>query len=378
MSSTTAAPARVASIDALRGFDMFWIVGGGELVRTFLLLFSDPLPDWLDHQMDHVPWEGFVAWDLIMPLFMFVVGVAMPFSFAKRIDRDDSRLSLYGKIVLRTAILFVLGMVAQGNLLEFDASKFHFYSNTLQAIAAGYLVAAVVILNLNLAGQVLATAALLVAYWLVMAWVPVPGHAPGLLEPNVNFALYVDEMVLNRFPEWLGVGHFRDGTQYTWVLSSLAFAGMVLMGVLGGHVLRANRSQEAKVCGLACLGIVSLAGGWAWSAEFPIVKHLYTSSMVLWAAGLSYLLLAAFYLVIDVLGHKRWAFPFIVIGSNAIVAYMLAHPKNYGRMIGDTLVEGAARHCSPVGGEFMHALAGFAILWLVLWYMYRHKTFVRV
>ena len=132
---------RILSVDALRGFDMFWIIGGGALLIGLAKLFRDPLPEWFAYHTKHPAWEGFSAWDMIMPLFLFVVGVVIPFSFTKRLEAGQSRASMQWKIYRRVLILFILGMIAQGNLLSYDLDKIHIYSNTLQAIACGYLIA---------------------------------------------------------------------------------------------------------------------------------------------------------------------------------------------------------------------------------------------
>jgi len=363
----TTPSARIMSVDALRGFDMFWIIGGQQLVLALCKVFADPLPAWLERQFEHVSWVGFAAWDLIMPLFLFVVGVAMPFSFSKRALAGQSRRSLYLKIIRRTLILFVLGMIAQGNLLKFDLSTFHIYSNTLQAIACGYIVAAVVMLNLGIAWQVGVAAICLVAFYLLMMFVPVPGHGSGILEREVNLAMYVDELVL---------GRFRDGTTYTWVLSGLGFAASTLLGVFGGHILRANRSHRQKLLALTAAGIGCLVLGWLWSFWFPIIKRLWTSSMVLWAAGWSYLLLAVFYGIIDVLGFRKWAFPFVVIGMNAIAVYMATHVLSLGVLSYD-LVGGLSKHVGSYA-DLLMSFTNFLIVWLILLYMYRKKTFIRV
>ena len=153
--------------------------GRGRAVAT-------PLPAWLSYHLNHPDWIGFSAWDLIMPLFLFIVGAAMPFSFAKRIEAGQTAGQIYTKVLLRTALLFVLGMVAQGRLLELDLDRLRIFSNTLQAIAAGYLIASILMLHLPIAVQVLATAALLAGYWGVLRYVPVPGQAAGTLEPQMN------------------------------------------------------------------------------------------------------------------------------------------------------------------------------------------------
>lgn len=258
-------------------------------------------------------------------------------------------------------------MAAQGNLLDFDLSRLHIYCNTLQAIAAGYLIGSIVMLNLPVAGQMVTAAGLLAVFALLMTFVPVPGHGAGILTPKVNLAMYIDETIL---------GRFRDGTPYTWILSSLTFAATVLLGVFGGHILRSGKSPILKFLGLTGAGIACLATGWAWSYEFPIIKHVWTSSMVLWAGGWSYLLLALFYLVIDVLGFKKWAFPFTVIGMNAIAIYMGWHVFRFNAIAND-LVGGLAKEMGQYG-DFLRVFTAFLIAWLILLYMYRKRTFIRV
>jgi predicted acyltransferase len=383
--TTASAPAstsRVASLDALRGFDMFWIIGGQQVVLAVLHLFVSPTPPWLKVQMDHMPWEGFSAWDLIMPLFLFIVGAAMPYSFARRIEAGASKLALYRKVLFRTLILFVLGMAAQGHLLAADLSQLHIYSNTLQAIACGYLIASIAMFHLRVWAQVLLAILLLAGYWLLMVLVLVPGYGAGLWQEHTNLAMYLDERIL---------GSFRDGTPYTWILSGMAFGAMVLLGVFSGHLLRSAMAPGKKVAALLVLGLACLGLGWAWSQQpwlgpwrCPIIKHLFTSSMVLWAAGWSYLLLALFYLVIDVFGFRRWSFFFIVIGSNAILAYMAVHLIDFGRIAND-FVGGIARNLTAAHSPLLQAIGegldhwtAFAIVWLILLYLYRKGTFVRV
>lgn len=365
---------RLMSIDALRGFDMFWIIGGRELLLAVFGLFYATRPEWLSYHTSHPDWIGFSAWDMIMPLFLFIVGTAMPFSFAKRIEEGQPAWAIYRKILLRVVILWVLGMVVQGNLLKYDLAQLRLFSNTLQAIAVGYLIAALAMLHLRIVGQVLVTAGLLLAYWLVLAFIPMPGQAPGLLESKANLALYIDDQIL---------GRFRDGTTYTWILSGLAFGATVLLGVLGGHLLRSARNPWLKVLFLLMAGGGCLGLGWAWGHWFPIIKHLFTSSMVLWAAGWSYLLLALFYLVIDVLGLRRWAFFFTVIGMNAILAYVVSHVWSF-RQLSAAVVGNLAKRIAEQGSvyapwaELLSAVSAVALLWLILWQLYRTRTFLRV
>jgi predicted acyltransferase len=364
---------RVVAIDALRGFDMFWIVGGGDGGGKLLLLavayIWGSTPSWLEHQLEHVAWEGFTAWDLIMPLFLFVVGAAMPFSFSRRMEEGQSKAGLYWKIIRRTVILFILGMIVQGHLLDFNLSTLHVFCNTLQAIAAGYLVAGFVILNVGIFGQVLVTLLLLIAYWLLLRFVPFGGHPAGTLEPNANLALTVDTFIL---------GRFRDGTTYTWVLSSLGFAATTMLGVMSGHVLRSNARAWQKLLTLIAAGLGCLAAGWAWSewGGLPIIKHIWTSSMVLWAAGWSFLLLALFYFLIDMIGWRWWAFPFVVIGMNAITIYVANRFIPF-LGISESLVGGAASHAGKAGPLIVQFTA-VLLAWLLLYHLYRQKIFLRI
>ncbi|MDD5305665.1 MAG: DUF5009 domain-containing protein, partial [Elusimicrobia bacterium] len=304
---------RILSVDALRGFDMFWIVGGVGVVHSLIEVFWNPLPPWLEYQFHHVDWQGFSAWDLIMPLFLFVVGVSMPFSFAKRLEQGENKRLIYRHVVRRVIILWVLGMIAQGNLLQYDFSKLHFYSNTLQSIASGYLVGSIALIELGRRGRIVLTGVLLLGYWALMALVPVPGHGSGVLEPQANLALYIDQTLM---------GRFRADNTYSWILSSMTFAATVLLGIMGGELLRSKLPPYRKVAWLTAAGAAGLGLGQVWGVEFPIIKHLWTSSMVLYAAGWSFLMLALFYLVIDVWGFRKWTLFFIVIGMNAIAVYM--------------------------------------------------------
>ena len=360
---------RVMSIDALRGFDMFWIIGGERIFASLHDIFDSPTTTLIRTQLTHVKWEGFRFEDLIMPLFLFIVGVVMPYSLNKRRREGHGKTRLYLHILKRTVILFVLGMVAQGRLLEYDLSTLHIFSNTLQAIAAGYIIAAIIMLNLGIRWQIATTGILLLLFWALMMLVPVPGHGAGILTPEGNLAIYIDRIIF---------GTFIDGTDppYTWILSSMTFACTVMLGVMAGHILRTDKVGIRKVLWLLAAGGGCIVAGILWSLSFPIIKHLWTSSFVLFSGGLCFILLAMFYLVIDVLGFRIWAFGFVVIGMNAIAVYMGVHLVNF-RNIGGVFVGGLEKYsgnCYPL----INALAGFALVWLILWWMYRKKSFIKI
>ena len=358
---------RLVSVDALRGFDMFWIIGGGPFVMAVCKLFANPLPHWLDRQFDHVEWVGFVGWDLIMPLFLFIVGVAMPFSVGKRIQLGETHWQIYRKVAYRVVVLWILGMIAQGHLLAFDSHNLQFYSNTLQAIAAGYLISSIALVELRVRGQAVLAGVLLIVYWLLLAFVPAPGHAAGVLTPGDNLAMWIDKGLL---------GRFQDGTTYTWILSSLGFGATVLMGVLSGHLLRSSVPGPRKAQLLAASGVACLLVGWLWGLVHPIIKHIWTSSMVLWSGGWCLLLLAAFYWLIDVKGYRRWAFFFVVIGMNAIVAYMAGEVLPFYQ-VSQIFFAGLARHLGSFGEPLLY-FGMVGSIWLCLYYFYRNRTFVRI
>ncbi|MEI8291051.1 MAG: DUF5009 domain-containing protein [Verrucomicrobiota bacterium] len=361
---------RILSIDALRGFDMFWIMGpevGHWLASSLVILIFGYMPKGVAWQLEH-HWGVFTAWDIIMPLFLFIVGAAMPFSLGRRLDAGDGRRRIYLRALRRVAWLWILGMICQGNLLHFRFAELKFYSNTLQAIAAGYLIATVALVELRrIRGQVALFAALLTGYGLIMLLVPPPGGMAGDFSPAGNLANWIDHAIM---------GSHHDGKPYAWILPSMGFGATVLLGVFAGHLLQSPLSGPRKFCILLGAGVSALALGWASSFIVPNIKHLWTSSMVLWAGGWSLLLLAFFYGIIDVLGYKRWAFFFQVIGSNAILAYMIQPLFRFGD-ITKHLFSGLCSLGGPAE-SFLLALCTTITLWGLLYYLYRQRIFVKV
>lgn len=347
---------------------MVWIIGGAEIFEGLARGSGSAFLISLLPQLQHVEWEGFHFLDLIMPLFLFIVGAAMPFSFGKRLQRDDSKGRLYAHVVKRVVILFILGMMTQGNLFKYSWEQLHIFIGTLPAIGAGYLVASLLMLNLKLRGQIAATASLLLLYWAVMMLVPVPGRAAGDLSPTGNLGFWLDHLIMQ--------GFLPADRTYTQLLNIMTFGSTVMLGVFAGYLLKSNLGQYRKVTYLAGLGVGTLLLGLIWSIWFPIIKHIWSSSFVLFSGGLCYLLLALFFLVIDVLGYRKWAFGLVVIGMNAIAVYMATHLYDF-RNIGDIFVGGLAQW---TGDWFflVRASAGFVVVWLILYWMYRKNTFIRI
>jgi predicted acyltransferase len=369
--SSAPAGQRLVSLDAMRGFAMFWIMGGRELLLAIVacLVKQHWLYDAVETQVTHPKWVGFVAWDMVMPVFLFLVGASMPFAFAKRVEREVPLTTTYARIARRVLVLWFLGMLAQGSLLKFQVYGLvglELYSNTLQAIAVGYLVTSIALIHLNVTGQLALFATLTLSYGTILMFVPFHGHPGGTLLQTVNLPRYVDEMIL---------GVFRRHHSFTWIVTSLGFAASVLLGAMAGHLMRSPLSVRRKLQAITAAGVVLVSLGWIWSYWLPLNRHLWTSSMILWAGGVSFLMLALFYFVIDVLGFKAWAFPFVVIGANALFAYVFDHV--YDRVLSDTLVLNIAQQCIPCYGELIRAIGEVGLLWLILWYLYRQRTFLR-
>jgi len=368
--ATTANPpiptSRLASLDALRGFDMFWITGG-----TAILMGLGKVVDrlWFDgflEQFDHVPWRGLHFYDLIWPLFMFIMGAAIPLSIAKRRARGETDRRLLLHALWRAIVMFCLGTVTQGNLLLFDWYKFRPCYSVLHGLAVGYLIATLVAVKLKPKWHPATIAAFLLAYWAAVMLVPVPGVGAGVLTPQGNLPTYVDKLLL---------GHLHYG-ENTWFLSYPGFGASVLLGVLAGQLLMSGRSERSKILRLLGMGALSLLAGLLWSLWFPVIKLMWTSSYVLISGGFSFLVLALFYWIVDVRGCKKWAFGFIVIGMNSIAVYIATEVFDF-RHVGNVFVG----HVLPRVGRWdnlVEATAAFAIVWLILFWMYRKKEFIRI
>jgi predicted acyltransferase len=357
---------RLMCVDALRGFDMLWIIGGAEVLVAFARNSGIGFLEGMEVNFEH-SWGQFHFYDLIMPLFLFIVGVVMPVAFSRRLEHGDSKKKLYLHVIRRVVLLYVLGLIASGHLLKFDSSKLHLWTDTLHAIAMGYLVSSIMILELKVRWQVAITVSLLFLYWAVMALVPIPGVGAGIYEPGVNLAVYVDNAVL---------GHWQEGEGWTYIVTNMTFVCSVMLGVFAGQILLSKRTQMRRAGELALLGIGCIVAGQIWGIWFPIIHHLWTSSLVLFAGGLSFLLLSLFYLVIDVWGYRKWAFPFVVIGMNAIAVYVATHLFHF-TLIGNVFVGGLAKWLGP-WNEFVQQSAALTVIWLILYWLYTQKTFLKI
>ncbi len=365
--SGLAISSRVASVDALRGFDMFWIIGGEAVFKSLDRIFHSPATGFITTQLDHVEWTGFRFYDLIMPLFLFIVGVAMPFSFRRRLEKSPSKSALWPHIIRRVIILWILGIAVQGNLLDYDWNRLKFYSNTLQAIASGYLISTVLILYLKVSWQVVGTVLLMLIYWILLALVPVPGFGAGIITPDGNFAIWFDKLVF---------GAHQDGTTYSWIVSSLNFGATTMLGVFSGYLLQSGMKANRKAVWLVIAGVALMVLGSIWHIWLPSVKHIWTSSFVLFSGGICLLSLALFIWLVDGLNLKRGSTFLTIIGMNAIFAYCASHLFDFG-LVADVMVGGLKQYTGD-WYYFLRALGGFGVLYLLLWFMYSRKIFIKI
>jgi len=361
---------RLLSIDALRGFDMFWIIGGDALFTALARWGEWSFSKTIEDQLEHVPWEGFRFYDLIFPLFLFIVGVVLPFSLASHRQKGQSTLQIYWRILRRTVLLFALGLV-YNNLLQFDFPELRI-AGVLQRIAICYGIAALIVMHVGWRGQAVSAAVILLGYWALLAFVPAPGGVAGDYSKEGSLPGYVDRHYLpgKIYEEYYGYGD-NEG-----LLSTIPAVATALLGALAGQWLRSARSAGHKVLGLIGAGLICLALGYGWWFVFPVIKNLWTSSFVLYAGGWSLLLLALFYGIIDGLGLRWWAFFFIVIGANAIVIYVAPHLLNFD-YTAQALFGGLTKRTGafePVA----FVLAVLTVKWLMLLYLYRKKIFLRV
>jgi predicted acyltransferase len=336
--------------------------------------------------LEHAEWNGWTPTDLIFPFFLFIVGIAIPLAFGKRIERGDSRRSVFIKVAYRSVIIFLLG--------EFLAGFPFFHLSTiripgvLQRIAVCYLFASIIYLTTRPRTTAIIAVALLVIYWLLMTHVPAPGYYAGDLTKEGSLASYIDRRVFGPHIWKQGIVYDPEG-----ILSTMGALATTLFGVLTGHLIRAKeKTPIEKVAQMFVAGICCLIVGWSWNAWFPINKSLWTSSYVFFTAGLGLQLLALCYWLIDIKGYQRWTKPFVIFGVNAIVLFvgtgvmarllgLIKVPKADGtpQALQSFIYNHAfASWLSPNNASLAFAVS-FILLWLFLmWLLYRKNIIVKI
>jgi predicted acyltransferase len=365
---------RLLSLDALRGFDLFWIVGGhGILVALF------KLTEWgwlgaIDAQLKHVDWNGFQAYDLIFPLFLFMAGVSTPYSLTRRLT-EGARSEVIRKVIQRGLILVLLGIIYNNGLQWKGLENMRFGSVLGRIGLAGMFAQLIFAFNFEAPKRLWYwLAGILLGYWAVMSFGHAPGFAAGDLTMEGNFASYVDRLLL---PGKLHKGiHDPEG-----LLAVLPAIGNALLGILAGLWLRRSAEEasgDRQAAGLALAGLALLAIGGLWSFVFPLNKNLWTSSFVLWTCGWGSLLLSFFYWTIDVRGWLRGfgAF-FAVIGMNSVLIYMAGKFINFD-FTARALFGGLANALPAGWGALLLAVGFLAVEWLLLWFLKEKKVFLKV
>lgn len=358
---------RLMSLDVFRGFTLLGMV----------LVNSHPLG--IYPGLGHARWHGWGFADLIFPFFVFIVGVAIPYSFANRLARGESSGRMFGHIVGRCVSLFLIGVLLNG-YPHFDLSTLR-VMNVLQRIAICYFLASLIYVYLRMSARqiVWLCGGILVLYFALMKFVPVPGYGAGVLEPAGNWGSYIDRIVMP--------GHLQHGQ---WEGKSLlgSFPALVtmLMGLLTGLYLRTPRPGYEKVAHLSFYGGVFMAAGVIWSAWFPINQHLWTSSLVLFMGGMALLALAGCYLLVDIKRSTWWTTPCVAFGVSSIAVWVfsqLGMKTLMGIPAGDGTLwtasgEVFARHLGPEGGSLAFAIV-YESFWLaVMWTLYRRRIFIKI
>lgn len=362
---------RLLSLDVLRGLVLFMLVFFQPLLWSIGGVVDKPWMDAILFQFEHEVWHGFHVWDMVMPMFMFMAGVTIPFSMEKY---KDNRRQAYVRIVRRVLLLWVFGMIVQGNLLGLDPKYFRYYSNTLQAIASGYLVSSVLYLNLKPKWQVVAAAFLLLLYW-------APATFLGDFTPEGNLPMKIDRAVLGSHMDGVeydasGAWHFSEYYNYTWIFSSLTFAVTVTLGSFAGQIIRRGNDKRKNALKLIAYGVILVLVARLWDLQMPIIKKIWTCSMALYAGGFSFILTGLFHYLIDYKGWSSGVKWLRIYGMNSIVAYILGEAVNFR-----SVVESLSYGLAPYLGDWYKVwvtFGNFAIVFFILWILHKNRVFIRV
>lgn len=362
--STAPTSARLMSLDALRGFDMCWILGLAKVTEQVLkrAFPSSPVVTAMATQFDHVDWDGFHFFDLIFPLFLFLAGVSLAIAVPRRVARDG-RGAAARHLLARAAILVMLGVVYSGGVQDgWDQIR---WLGVLQRIGLASAAAGLLSLWLGTRGLTLTAAALLIGYFLLLRFVPVPGAGAGNFAEGMNLTNHLDSI-------WLPGRKYDGNHDPEGVLSTLPAIATALLGLLAGKWITGAASPLRKVGGLIAVGALMLVLGWAWHPYFPVIKKIWSSSFVLVAGGWSALLLGLFYGIVDVLGWRRGLAPFLWVGANPIALY-LCSGFGFFRIISARLVT-----ATPPPYDWLPAAMTFMLMLATAQWLHRRQIFLKV
>lgn len=362
---------RLLSIDALRGFDMFFISGGAAFLFHLQENTSWAWMDTVGAQMKHPAWNGFTFYDLIFPLFLFISGVSLSFSIAHNQKKNRTKVEIYKKAFRRMVILILLGIIYKNAPLPiFEPSQIR-YGSVLGRIGFACFITTLIYLNFTKRQSLLWVVGILVSYYAALFLVPVPGFGAGDLSFEGNLVGWVDRHLM---PGILLQGTYDELA----ILTQFPALCLTVMGAWAGDLLREQTYNDSKKLRVLILGGgVAIGIGLAWSLHFPINKHLWSSSFILLTGGLSYLLLALFYGLIDVLHYRRWAFFFKVIGLNSLVIYFANSFINF-KYTANKLFGGLLSPIAEQWHGLFLSIAALGLLWGLLYLLYRNKLFVKV
>ncbi|MEZ4896386.1 MAG: DUF5009 domain-containing protein [Saprospiraceae bacterium] len=362
---------RLLSLDALRGFDMFWIMGGEGIFIALASLTGWPVLEWWAGQLQHGKWHGFHFYDMIFPLFLFMAGVSFPFSMAKRYHGPENRKSLYRHVIARGLILVLLGII-YNNAISFDFANMR-YGSVLGRIGLAWMFGALIFMNTNLRSRIIWFWGILIGYWLLLRFFPAPGATdPFSMEGNLDG--YIDRLLL---PGKFCCYEYGDSEG---IMSTIPAISTALLGMFTGQFIRADYLKEwpyRKVLYMAASGVVLIILGQLWNLVFPINKYLWSSSFVCYVGGMSLVLFTLFYLVIDIWKFQKWTFFFRVIGMNSITIYLAGaiiafeHTSKF-------LFGGLIKLFPDNWSELLGAMAYVATAWLFLYLLYKKKVFLKV
>ena len=393
---------RLMSLDALRGFDMFWIIGADSLVRGLRSMSDTGLIGKLATQLEHVDWEGFRFYDLIFPLFIFIVGVALVYSLTKTIEQAG-RAQALKRVFVRSVLLFALGIFYSGGFTNpWPEIRL---MGVLNRIALAYFFAGLLFCFCKPRALVGICAGLLLAYWALMLFVPFPDVRPTpettIIAKETGFTnvaqlnISSTNLVRGRFVKGVNLANYLDqkylpGRKWdgTWdpegILSTIPAVATCLLGVFAGFWLRNSTVGEMrKVICLLAVGIACVGAGWLWAPQFPVIKKIWTSSYVLIAGGYSAMLLGVFYFIVDVCKFQTWCQPLVWIGMNSITIYVTSNLLGGFHRISPRLVGGDIKvflddHVTIGFGDMMISLVGLLLAFWFVRFLYKRKIFLRL
>jgi predicted acyltransferase len=357
---------RLMSLDALRGFDMFWLIGADALVASLAKVSNSGVVGFFADQLTHAAWEGFRFYDLIFPLFLFMVGISTVFSLETTVANEDKRAA-YIRVLRRFAFLWFWAFIYSGGFAQEKIS----FAGVLQRISYCYLVTSLLFLNLRLRGLILVCVGILAGYWALMTFVPVPELGRPTFAVHTNWSNYLDRHYLPGERE-------ERGWRNEGMLSTIPATATCLFGVFAGLLIKTTSIEPWRKIGLLTLaGLVLVACGYLWGLQFPIIKRIWTSSYVLVAGGYSCLLLAFFYAVIDVLEYRKWARPFVWIGANSLAIYLIAGMIPYHELT-RRIVAGPIQQGLKPYDAVAETLVALVLAVLLMRFLYKREIFLRV